>query len=63
MGEKKWIQTAIEKPGSFTKYCKSLGFKGVTEECIRKAKRSKDPTIRKRAYLAGTLRKINKRGG
>jgi hypothetical protein len=39
--------------GKFTEYC---GGK-VTEECIEKGKRSKDPKIRKRATFADNARK------
>ena len=56
----KWIQQARKKMeqkgtvGAFTKYC---GGK-VTEKCIQKGLRSKNPTIRKRAQFAKTMRKI-----
>lgn len=40
--------------GSFTKYC---GGK-VTEECIRRGLRSKNPKIRKKAAFAKAARKI-----
>lgn len=59
--DKKWIQKAIKHPGSFTEWCKKQGFKGVTKECIEMGKRSKNPTIRKRANLAETLRKMSKK--
>lgn len=39
--------------GKFTEYC---GGK-VTEECIAKGKKSKDPKIRKRATFAANARK------
>lgn len=58
--KKKWIPKKIKK-GSFTAYCKSLGYKGVTAECIAKGKKSKNPTTRKRANLASTFRKMKKR--
>ena len=61
--KKKWIQGAIKKPGSFTAWCKRQGFKGVTQACIEKGKRSKNPKIRKRANLAQTLRKLTKKKG
>jgi len=54
---KKWIQGAIKKPGAFREYC---GGK-VTNECINRGLRSPDPTTRRRASLAKTLRKISKR--
>lgn len=58
---KKWIQKAIKKPGSFTAYCKSKGYSGVTSACIEEGKKSKNPTIRKRAVLAETLRKLSRK--
>jgi hypothetical protein len=56
---KKWIQGAISKPGSFTAYCKKLGYSGVTSECIQRGLKSNDPTTRKRASLARTLRRMH----
>lgn len=58
---KKWIQKAIKNPGSFTAWCKRQGYKGVTAECIKKGLASKNPTIRRRAALAKTLRKMTKK--
>jgi hypothetical protein len=59
--KKKWIQQAIKKPGAFTEWCKRQGFSGVTRECIEMGKRSSNPTTRRRAVLAETLRKLAKR--
>ena len=59
--DKKWIQKAIKNPGSFTAYCKRKGYKGVTQACINEGKKSKNPTIRRRANLAQTLRKLRKK--
>lgn len=59
--KKKWIKGAIKNPGSFTAYCKRKGYKGVTAACIAEGKRSKDPTIRKRANLAQTLRGMSRK--
>ncbi len=58
---KKWIQGAIKHPGAFTEWCKKQGFSGATEECIAKGKKSKNPTVRKRATLAQTLKKMHKK--
>ncbi|MGE4412068.1 MAG: hypothetical protein AB7E45_00040 [Candidatus Caldatribacteriota bacterium] len=55
---KDWISGAIKKKGSFTSWCKSKGYGGVTEDCISKGKNSKDPKTRKRANLAETLRNM-----
>ena len=57
MAKKKWMQSAVSKPGSFTRWCLAQGFSGVTGECIAKGKKSKNPTTRKRANLAATFRK------
>lgn len=45
--------------GKFTEYC---GGK-VTEECIAKGKKSKDPKIRKRATFAANARKWKHENG
>jgi len=47
----------IKKPGSFTKYCKSKGYKGVTCACIREGLKSKNPLTRKRANFARNFAK------
>lgn len=46
--------------GTFTSYCKRLGYDGVTESCIKKGKSSKNPKTRKRATLAKTFRSMKK---
>lgn len=56
----KWIQGAVKHPGSFTAYCKKKGFDGVTSKCIAEGKASPDATIRKRAQLAATFRKMKR---
>lgn len=45
--------------GLFTKYCNGK----VTQECIDKAKKSKNPTIRKRAIFADNVRKFKHQKG
>lgn len=57
-GGKNWIQGAVKKPGSFTAYCKSKGYDGVTNSCISEGKNSSNPLTRKRATLAQTFRKM-----
>lgn len=59
----KWISGAIKKPGSFTSWCKSQGFPGATPACIAKGKKSKNTTIKRRANLAATLRKLPRHKG
>ena len=56
-----WMQNAVKKRGSFTAYCQSKGFGGVTDKCIAEGKASKDPTVKKRAVLAQTFRKSAKK--
>ncbi|MEM0325236.1 MAG: hypothetical protein QXW35_05010 [Candidatus Aenigmatarchaeota archaeon] len=60
MAKKNWIQKAIKNKGAFTEYCKTKGYDGVTNECIKEGKKSKNPTIKRRAVLAETLRKMKK---
>ena len=50
--EKSGIHIKSENRGTFTRYCKGLGFNGVTRACIAKGKKSKNPTTRKRAVFA-----------
>lgn len=59
MKDKKWIQKAIKNPGAFTRWAKRQGLS--MSEAIRKGKKSKNPTIRRRAILAETLRKLAKK--
>ena len=47
-----------ENRGKFTKYC---GGK-VTQACINRAKKSKDPKVRKMATFAANARKWNHKG-
>jgi len=58
---KNWIKAAIKKPGALRK---SLGVKAgekIPEAKLEKAENSKNPTTRRRANLAKTLRKMNKK--
>lgn len=55
---KNWIQSAIKKPGALRK---SLGVKKgekIPAKAIEKATHSKNPTTRKRAVLAKTLKNM-----
>ena len=61
----KWIQGAIKKPGALRSSLKVKKGKKITAKQLAKASKSKNPTTRRRAALAKTLRKIsrkNKRG-
>ncbi len=59
--KKKPIKIKESKKGSFTKYCKSKGHKGVTEKCISEGKKSKNPTTRKKATFAKNARSWKKK--
>lgn len=57
--DEKWIQGAIKHPGALHK---SLGVpKGekIPAEKLNKAAHSENPTLRKRAVLAKTLKKMH----
>lgn len=59
MAKEKWIQGAIKKPGALHK---SLGVKQgekIPESKLKKAEHSKNPTTKKRAVLAETLKKMH----
>lgn len=60
MAKDKWIQKAIKEPGALRK---SLGVKkgeDIPESKLKKAAKFKNPTTRKRAVLAETLKKMHK---
>lgn len=65
--EAKWMQKAskeMEKEGTkgdFTAYCKSLGYDGVTDECIEKALKSGDKKRVKQAEFAKAARSVAKK--
>ena len=51
------IHIKPSKRGTFTKYCKSKGYSGVTSSCIAQGKKSKSSAIRKKATFAANARK------
>jgi hypothetical protein len=59
--KKNWIQNAIKHPGAFSEWCRRQGYDGATKECIEKGKKSSNPTIRRRAVLAETLKRLSKK--
>jgi hypothetical protein len=63
MTEKKkfWIQEAIKKPGSLRKSLHVKEGEKIPESKLKKAEHSKNPTTRKRAVLAETLKKLRKK--
>jgi hypothetical protein len=56
MTKKKGISLNPKNKGKFTEYCQKKGFGGVTSECIKEAKASGNPTIKKRAVFAENVR-------
>jgi hypothetical protein len=56
----KWIQKAIKKPGALHKSLHVKKGEKIPEAKLKKAERSKNPTTRKRAVLAETLKKMHK---
>ena len=54
------IKIKPENVGSFTAYCKSKGYGGVTEKCISQGKNSSSTAIRKKATFAKNARGWNK---
>ncbi len=56
-----FIQKAIHKPGAFTRYCKSIGYNGVTIGCIAKGKKSKNNHVVRMANFSKVLRKLPER--
>jgi len=57
-GRKNWIKDAIKKPGALRKTLKAKPGKKIPAKALKKAEHSKNPTTKKRAVLAATLRKI-----
>lgn len=58
---KNWIKDAIKKPGSLRKTLGVKKGKDIPMSKLKKAEKSKNPKTRKRAVLAETLRKFNKK--
>lgn len=56
----KWIQKAIKKPGALRKSLHVKKGEKIPEKKLEKAEHSKNPTTRKRAALAKTLKKLHK---
>ncbi len=63
MAKEKWIQNAI-KPSSKGKLHEALGVpmgKKISEKKLEKAEHSKNPSLRKKAVLAETLKDFRKK--
>ncbi len=60
MADKRWISAAIKKPGALRKSLDVKKGENIPEAKLEKAEHSKNPTMRKRANLAETLKKMHK---
>lgn len=60
MSDKKFIQKAIKHPGALRKSLHVKEGEKIPASKLKKAEHSKNPTTRKRAVLAETLRKMHK---
>jgi hypothetical protein len=58
---KKWIQEAIKKQGALRKSLHVKAGEKIPESKLKKAEHSKNPTTRRRANLAETLKKMHKK--
>jgi len=61
MENKKWIAGAIKNPGSLHKSLKVPMGKKIPEKKLEKAEHSKNPSLRKKAVLAETLKSFRKK--
>jgi hypothetical protein len=55
----KWIASAISKPGALRKELGAKKGQNIPAAKLKKAAHSKNPTLRKRAVLARTLKKMH----
>lgn len=60
--KKKWIQDAVKHEGALRKALKVKKGDKISEAKLEKAEHSKSPTMRKRANLAETLKKMSHKG-
>lgn len=60
MAKEKWIAGAIKHPGALHKSLHVKKGEKIPEAKLKKAEHSKNPTTRKRAILAETLKKMHK---
>jgi len=61
MAEEKWIQKAIKNPGALRKELHVKEGEKIPESKLKKAEHSKSPKLKKRAFLAETLKKMHKK--
>ena len=55
-----WIQNAIKNPGALRRTAKVKADKNISMKQLNKLTKSKNPTTRRRANLAKTLRSFHK---
>ena len=55
-----WIQNAIKNPGALRRTAKVKADKNISMKQLNKLAKSKNPTTRRRANLAKTLRSFHK---
>jgi hypothetical protein len=60
MAKEKWIQDAIKHKGALRKALHTKEGEKIPVSKLKKAENSKNPTLRKRANLAETLKKLHK---
>lgn len=58
--KKNRIEIREENREMFTDYCKGLGYDSVTDECIRRGKKSQSKSVRKMATFAMNVKSLNK---
>lgn len=58
---KQWIAGAIKHPGALRKSLHVKKGEKIPASKLKKAEHSKNPTLRKRAVLAETLKKMHKK--
>jgi hypothetical protein len=61
MAKDKWIQEMHMKKGALHKELGVKEGKKIPEKKLKKAEHSKNPTLKKRAVLAETLKKVSKK--
>jgi hypothetical protein len=61
MAKEQFIQKAIKHPGALRKSLHVKEGEKIPEKKLEKAEHSKNPTMRKRAILAETLKKMHKK--
>ena len=58
---KQWIKEAIQHPGALRKSLHVKEGEKIPSSKLKKAEHSKNPTLKKRAILAETLKKMHKK--